>query len=408
MSRVSNIYQPLDFGSIPVPTTRKGSPVVHWVNQKSDPEFLNCISKFKCLQFLEFSQCSDGDKIMIILGAHCTDLRELHVRDEVSDSGIRDLCVTGKCKSIHTLILTETNVTKLGIKMVLDNLPALRILQHPSTFEVLFQITNGDRYPLSDFFVLPNVPYTSYSMSGALGRCRKIRRLHIVKPKEFMASELRYFTVVLSGLVYFKISATPGEHPCFGKWFSRGIAHLLQDIGISLKSLSIANHYLIDIPWIIKYCPKLLSLTLEENGGFETCSGHFAPIIKTKQEQQTVFVLKKLKRLHFSGRIPEALLIILLSSFSLIYVCIENCDGLTDEVLEVTANLHQFQNLEHFEISFCNKITSKGIDCLMNERNPIEVMKLNHCHNLSSENIENWKKEKSEKNWKLSISGSVT
>jgi hypothetical protein len=299
-------------------------------------------------------------------------------------------------------------VTKLGIKMVLDNLPALRILQHPSTLEVLSQITNWDRYLLFDLFIHPNVPFTKYRISerGAFYKSLRIRRLHVVISKEFGAFQLKYLRPYLllndEDLIYFKISVTPGQY-LYSRRFSLGMADLLQDIGISLKSLSIARHYLVDIPWIIKYCPKLLSLTLEQNDGYKTGYG----TLKTsKQERQTV--LKKLKRLHLSGDIPEKLLIILLSSFSLIYVCIDNCDYLTDEVLEVTANLHQFQNLKHFEISFCSNITSKGIDCLMNERNPIEVMKLNHCHNLSNDNIENWKKEKSEKNWKLSISGSVT
>nr|CAH0102717.1 unnamed protein product [Daphnia galeata] len=79
-----------------------------------------------------------GDNFFHLLGTHCTHLRELYARNlNVSDDGIRGLCVTGNCKSILILDLGGNPVSFEGIKMVVDNLSLLKFLYHESILEDL-------------------------------------------------------------------------------------------------------------------------------------------------------------------------------------------------------------------------------------------------------------------------------
>jgi hypothetical protein len=64
----------------------------------------------------------------------------LHAKhSSVSDYGIQQLCVSGKCKSIHKLDVFSNfePLTTKGLQLAILNLPALTILRHPLLVDVL-------------------------------------------------------------------------------------------------------------------------------------------------------------------------------------------------------------------------------------------------------------------------------
>ena len=76
-----------------------------------------------------------------LLGKHSKNLRVLHAKySSVSDDGIQDLCVTGQCKSIHTLDLFQSCVTSHGLQLAIQNLPALTSIEHILIFDVLADV----------------------------------------------------------------------------------------------------------------------------------------------------------------------------------------------------------------------------------------------------------------------------
>ncbi|EFX61714.1 hypothetical protein DAPPUDRAFT_338374 [Daphnia pulex] len=118
---------------------------------------LNFFPKFEKLQELTLSMGRVEDSFLISIGTYCTHLRQLDLRccPSVTDYGIQGLCVSvdnlgrncvtlGRCKSLLALIIDrKTGVTKQGLKVALENMPALRILDHDATLEVLAEIAQN-------------------------------------------------------------------------------------------------------------------------------------------------------------------------------------------------------------------------------------------------------------------------
>ena len=104
---------------------------------------------------------------------------------------------------------------------------------------------------------------------------------------------------------------------------------------------------------------------------------------------------KKLKKLtvscYKSPRFSSEMLFFLFSSPELKSVSLFGCDALTNEVLEKAASLHKFRNLEVVYFSFCDFVSKKGIDILMNERNPLREVVLKICDMITKEHYEGWK-----------------
>jgi hypothetical protein len=119
-----------------------------------------CAMKFESLQVLNISRTDAGDNCLQILGMYCTNLRyknvfnrffvldiylwsvitvtyfirELNVSGcyKITDAGIQGLCVSvnhlgkeyprlGQCKSIETLIIGGTQITKKGVPTAFIN-----------------------------------------------------------------------------------------------------------------------------------------------------------------------------------------------------------------------------------------------------------------------------------------------
>jgi len=119
-------------------------------------------------------------------------------------------------------------------------------------------------------------------------------------------------------------------------------------------------------------------------------------------------VLKKLESLHLvcvshfwsTSVIPSESFPSLLSSPELVHLYIKDCVTLTDVILQKATLLHQFRNLE---LEQCNSVTKKGIDSLMNENNPLKVVKLWECRSLTRKNVSDWNKLSKKKKWKVLV-----
>ena len=70
----------------------------------------------------------------------------------ITGYGIQERCVSlnnlgrtlGRCKSLQSLDLEyKTGVIKIGLKVALENMPALTILDHDATLEVLTEIAQN-------------------------------------------------------------------------------------------------------------------------------------------------------------------------------------------------------------------------------------------------------------------------
>jgi hypothetical protein len=291
----------------------------------------------------------------------------------VSEDGIRGLCVIGKCKLIHTLLLDEYNiVTEKVIQIVIENLPALRIFNHRFTVRAL---ANLHRKALGKKpYILPE-----FALSN-LG-------VYIGKGKDFLTTTedcelavavcpfITKVTVIYGGfelvdddfLFLHKIKSLTNLHMKTCSYFTKqntviGLARLFKSVGSSLTFLKLDSFPKVDICDIIEFCPNLRSINLTYNTYDDGT---------TKHRKKKNFLLKKLEMLYFWSSVcanfqPE-ILSILLSSPSLVYVCINHCNFLTDDVLAGAADLHQFPKLEQIIINGCCSATEKGCEAMINK-----------------------------------------
>lgn len=337
--------------------------------------------------------------------------RELHINDSlVSDAGIHGLCVIGKCKSIQILNLTETNVTCIGTTMALKNLPVLKELRHDSIVETLAylhqsalreDVPTDTKYSLSALSIRMSSPYVKGNLSEAVSLCPSLSKVEIKTPDSFRNRDLLDL-LPMEKLCDLTISGTRTSQVSFDV----GVAPLLRksSIGNSLKSLSLCNFSKVNVRIITEHCPNLRFLSLDKNERFmELYNADERLAYQRNNQLAAPQKLKKLETLKICSCNCASNLLLLLSSPSLVSVTLENCYALTDDVLQKAADLDTFQNLEHFEVISNYRISFRGIDALMRENNPLKVIKLKDCTNVTDTNMENWKQLIRDENWQLSI-----
>ena len=99
----------------------------------------------------------------------------------LTDVGIKGLCSIGvdgfgnakdrlgQCKSIHTLNVLGTQVTKKGIQMALDNLPALKMFYFCSYIQILAELQQERKFKkhsLTSLWSLTKVLFAIYMTLG--------------------------------------------------------------------------------------------------------------------------------------------------------------------------------------------------------------------------------------------------
>ena len=184
---------------------------------------------------------------------------------------------------------------------------------------------------------------------------------------------------------------------------------MLKAKGNLLESLKLEMFSDVDIHSIIEFCPNLNSLVIDDCKFCEIPVEEKDSFVRWKRIKIEPPILRKLEvlRLTFSSFQfnAEAILLQLLSSPSLRILEITGCRELTDVILETVVLRHHFQNLEQIALAYCDSLTKKGIDFLMNENNSINSMELeiNESSLITTENLNEWKEKSKQKNWQFNL-----
>lgn len=106
---------------------------------------------------------------------------------------------------------------------------------------------------------------------------------------------------------------------------------------------------------------------------------------------------------HPSLRIPPKDILSLFSIPSLKKISCWYCITITDEILKQAARIHHFKNLESLELAVCASVSKNGIDVLMDDRNAIKQIELNHCAKITDSDVTNLRQRAASNNWDLKI-----
>lgn len=299
----------------------------------------------------------------------------VHEKTMVSEDGMRGLCVIGKCKLIHTLLLDEMNeVAEEVIQIAIENLPVLKIFHHCWTVRVLANLHRKalgkkpyiiPKFALSslDVHKFDNQYATTEDCKLAVAVCPFITKVSVRYHCFHLMDDDFLFLHHIKSLTNLHMRAAYGI-----EYHTVGLAPLFKLVGNSLTFLGLRSFCKVDVCDIIEFCPNLRSLSL-------VCI-HTPDW--TRHQPRTIknISLKKLEMLHLGGRSPIAsfesvllpeILSVLLSSPSLLYIDISYCDFLTDDVLTRAADLHQFPILEQIQIQSCFFATQKGFEAMINK-----------------------------------------
>ena len=347
----------------------------------------------------------------------------------MTDAGIQGLCLSiddlgkqcerlGQCKLIQKLMISYTKVTKKGIQMALENLPTLKVFECCSSVQALAEmhlsayehyLPDIPKYSLIDLHCTNesfDTPYRSGSLGLAASLCASVIRVRIVTQEGLSDIDL----LGLLALENLRELSLGGGEEC-QITFDGGVAPILEGLGKSLTSLTLAELPCVNIRAITEYCPNLRFLFLVMNHSYSLAWPEEERKPFTSKPIKIDPELKKLESLHLvcvshlwsTSVIPSESFPSLLSSPELVHLYVKDCVTLTDEILQKAALLHQFENLKHLELEQCNSVTKQGIDSLMNENNPLKVIKLWECRSITRQNVFDWNKMTKKKKWKVLV-----
>ena len=288
----------------------------------------------------------------------------------LTDAGIKGLC--NNIVSIETLDILGTRVTKKGIRMVLESLPSLKILYCDFPTQLLAELSGTPlermRSSVSKIFL------SSIVSDNELLELLKLKSL----------SEL-HFPCLLGN---------------FGVTFNGGILPLLKQFGSSLTSLTISNVFEcpINIRAIVENCHKLESLSL--NFIWTISTGQSEDELKPSKRMKTDPLLENLKTLdlRYCRNLRSDDLDLLLASPALEKLTLQGIDSVNDVTFQKAENIHQFRNLEYLKLH-CRNVTTKVIDMLMNDANPLNKIEIFCCQSWPREDFRNWESTVREKSW---------
>ncbi len=323
----------------------------------------------------------------------------------MTDDGIRNLCVTGYCKSVRKLNLEYCyKITITGIQLALDNLPQLRALRHECLLEGLAEIAQSatdqkldlPQYSLSKLYVLYNTVYKSGSLRQSVLLCPNVTEVYLnIRKEGFKDADLLSLLLLEKLYTIEIVSVVP--FPFHRNITFDGVVPLLKKFRYILKRIKFEGFLYVDIPTIIEFCPNLESLTIKDCQTTQST--------ETEVERPILQILKKLIVRNSTSSSEN--LFALLSSPSLVYVSMIGCDALNDHVFYRAANLHSFHNLEILCLYNCDSITKNGIDIFLQETNPLEKIILCRSPNsrITREDIVNWNETAIwiEKNWRFNF-----
>ena len=349
----------------------------------------------------------------------------------VTDDGIIGLCSDeyvdnemkrmGQCKLIHTLLMFGTNVTKKGAKVAIENLPELKKFDFSCCVQILAELRRenlerGDfkTYPFTeldcdcDEFKDDSdniVPYESGSLRLASNICPNVNVIRIYLKAEVTDIELQGL-LELKSLRELTISGDFPEES--GQWqitFDGGILPLLKAFGSFLRRLSFTQLEIsVNIRTIAAFCPNLEYLSLEGGASYSMALSEEGSLYREAS-------FKNLKELSVScerlSSFSSEMLSFVLSSPELKLVFLFCCDALIDEVLEKASLLHEFRNLEILYFYYCDCVTKKGIDIILNEVNPLRTLAVRQCEMITEQEFMEWVKKARQENLEIKFQFSL-
>jgi hypothetical protein len=199
--------------------------------------------------------------------------------------------------------------------------------------------------------------------------------------------------------------------------FEGGVVPLLKGFGSTLKELELSSLEDVNIRAIIDFCPKLQSLTLDNESYSTTVSAKEDAIpshSKRSRMEQKPSVLKNLEKLCVvyppeneypseEAKISSADLLSLFSSPSLIDIDIQSCSNLTDYIFERASEIHQFLSLKKLTVCHCQYVTHKSIDVVMNKKTPLSKIYIGSCGNITDDDIDLLISNARSEKWELSV-----
>ncbi len=329
---------------------------------------------------------------------------------------------SGRCKFLQVLTVgngKSYKITKKGVKIALDNLPALRIIDHNTTVEVLADIAQTHlnqmllppKFTLSVLRVTFWTPYSSGNLGLAISMCSSITSMHIEEAAGFTDRDLLTL-MALEKLQNLYIHADPNLGKNQEKiTFDGGLLPLLKLKGGSLEELELV--FLSDVNFfrIAEFCPNLEDLHLENILSYTFPCPDEVNVTLTSKRSRKDFTLKSLTNLRIcvleyeksSNHPPREMLLFLLSSPFLSKIEILECDTLTDNVLLAATKIHQFENVTEIYLQNCDFVSKRGVDVFMQGGNSLEAIYFNICKKVNQENINFWENQAQKKNWDLYI-----
>ena len=368
--------------------------------------------------------------------------------EKITDAGIQGLCVSvnhlgeedqrlGQCKSIETLFIGGTRITKKGVQIALRNLPCLKQCKtdhHRVPVQFLAEMHQPDwnikrlkdirKYSLDSLYLGDwilnddthySIPYSSGSLGLVASLCPSVTSVKVKLLTGLTDSDL----LGLLCLENVNVLDIHGYDVNTTVTFEGGVVPLLKGFGSSLKKLVLCCLKAVNIRAIIDYCPKLQSLWLALNESYSTtvsAKEDAEPYHHSKRcrMEQKPSVLKNLEKLRVfyplesedpsgEAKISSGDLLSLLSSPSLIDIEIFHCDNLTDYIFERASEIHQFLSLEKLTVCRCQSLTRRGIDVVMNKKTPLKTIEIWNCDNITDEDIDFWISNADSENWDLSV-----
>lgn len=164
--------------------------------------------------------------------------------------------------------------------MALENLSAMRYLEHDLTFEVTVELaeirsdkklTNAPGFQLSilrapysctsqfSYTHGERRPYRNNSLGLFFSLCPLLVKLELSLDKGFMDTELR---CLISLKMLRELIINRRKDDAIDITFDGGVAPVLRIIGCSLENLNLSCFDFINLWDVIDFCPKLISLTI--------------------------------------------------------------------------------------------------------------------------------------------------
>ena len=325
--------------------------------------------------------------------------------------------VGGLCKSIVHLNINSTSVTTVGVRLALEHLPKLQILQCDSNLEAVVQMSRKREMEAAA---------SSYQATDATARCFPLTNLDcysseifsFVRPRGGQLCDNKYFPFVvdvtimstenselldqdLQSLLHLDRLRSLRLVRLMKVSFDGGLLPILQKFGLdSLEELNLWMMAEVDVAAIAKHCLKLRSLTLNTIHRYipSTCA-------KSLRQFNNLVHLNIYQPQPYESPSSNDLATLLSSSSLASITMFGKLENLTDQVIERMVLFHQhgFPYLNSLKLSRCTNVTGRSIDLLLNSSTPITKIDITYCDNVSEEDVNKWRKMAKDNNWDLFI-----